>query len=429
MNLTFPKDQLQPIFDALSRANAAFADSYPGDPVERQPVHVVYGGAHLFKAGTQASLARNARDTFSRYLPTPDSLVTVLGIPVDVAPIVHDRIRHKLETEPVEDYRIDFEDGYGQRPDDEEDKDAVRAARELRQAHTAGQLPPFIGLRVKPLTQALAQRSVRTLDLFLTAILESGEMPRGFLINLPKITVPAQVKMFADLLSGLELRHNLPGGSLRIELMIETPQALQQLDILLEAARGRCFTLHFGAYDYMTACNISGAVQTLSHPAANFARQSLKVAAAQRGVFLSDGATTTLPIAPHRGADLSVEQQEENCSVIHRAMRLHYDDAIQSLQHGFYQGWDLHPAQIPTRYAAVYTFFLSGFDSAARRLKNFVAQAAQATRIGEVFDDAATAQGLLNYLLRALSSGAITEEEAIASGLTADQIRRRTFLA
>ncbi len=90
---------------------------------------------------------------------------------------------------------------------------------------------------------------------------------------------------------------------------------------------------------------------------------------------------------------------------------------------GFYQGWDLHPAQLPTRYAAVYAFFLEGLDAASDRLTNFVTKAAQATLVGEVFDDAATGQGLLNYFLRAMNCGAITEREAVEqSGLT----RRRT---
>ncbi len=415
MNLTFPEEQLRPAFAALFDANEAFAETFPGDPVERQPVHVVYGGAHRFKASTRTSLARNAREAFSRYLHDSRALTDVLGIPEAIASIVHARVGHKLDREPVEDFRIDFEDGYGLRSDAEEDGHALRAAQELRQALHTGDAPPFIGLRVKPFTAALAPRSVRTLDIFLTGLLSSGGLPPKFLVNLPKITTPAQVKVLADLLESIENRHNVASGALKMELMIETTQALQQIPVLLQAARGRCFALHFGAYDYMTGCNISGAAQTLSHSSADFARETLKIAAAQRGVFLSDGATTILPVG-------------QDAYVVHRAMKLHYEDVLHSLHHGYYQGWDLHPAQIPTRYAAVYTFFLSGFEMAARRLRNFVEQAAQATRIGEVFDDAATAQGLLTYLLRALNSGAITEEEALLSGLTADQLRRRTFL-
>jgi citrate lyase beta subunit len=241
-----------------------------------------------------------------------------------------------------------------------------------------------------------------------------------FLVNLPKITKPRQVAVLADLLSGIEYAFALPYGRIKVELMIETPQALDCIPDLIDASRGRCFGLHFGAYDYMTACNISGASQSLGHPMAFYARQRMQVAAAQRGVFLSDGATVTLPIPPHRGGEVNA---------MYAAMKLHYQDAMRSLENGLYQGWDLHPAQIPTRYAALYTYFLSSYEQASRRLKNFVEQAAQATRIGGVFDDAATAQGLVNYFLRALSCGALTEEEVLASGLSLDQIRRRSFSA
>src|SRR5436853_5244573 len=96
---------------------------------------------------------------------------------------------------------------------------------------------------------------------------------------------------------------------------------------------------------------------------------------------------------------------------------------------GFYQGWDLHPAQLPTRFAAVYSFFLEGLEPASERLRNFVRKAAQATLVGDVFDDAATGQGLLNYFLRALNCGAITEDEAVTmSGLTLDELRSRSFV-
>jgi hypothetical protein len=95
---------------------------------------------------------------------------------------------------------------------------------------------------------------------------------------------------------------------------------------------------------------------------------------------------------------------------------------------GFYQGWDLHPAQLPVRYAAVYSFFLEGLGAASTRLKNFIEKAAQATRVGEVFDDAASGQGLLNFFLRGISCGAITEGEAQKAGLTLAELQTRSFL-
>src|SRR5205085_3713686 len=108
--------------------------------------------------------------------------------------------------------------------------------------------------------------------------------------------------------------------------------------------------------------------------------------------------------------------------------RLSFSHIHHSLAGGFYQGWDLHPAQLPVRFAACYSFFLEGMSLASARLKNFIEKAAQATLVGDVFDDAATGQGLLNYFLRALNCGAITEDEALATGLTLDELRSRSFV-
>jgi hypothetical protein len=54
-------------------------------------------------------------------------------------------------------------------------------------------------------------------------------------------------------------------------------------------------------------------------------------------------------------------------------------------------------------------------------------RAAQASMVGDVFDDAATGQGLLNYFLRGLSCRAITEDEALATGLTLEELKSRSF--
>jgi hypothetical protein len=240
------------------------------------------------------------------------------------------------------------------------------------------------------------------------------------------------------LLTGLERSARLPRGSLRLELMIETTQAIlndhgeSNLPRLLKAARGRCAAAHFGTYDYTAACSITAAHQTMTHPACDFARQMMKVAYAGTGIWLSDGATNVLPVPLHAakdGAPLAVKQKEENRETVHRAWRLHYEHIQHSLVNAFYQGWDLHPAQLPTRYAAVYAFFLEGLDAAGERLRNFVARAAQATLVGEVFDDAATGQGLLNYFLRAINCGAISEEEAQRrSSLTHPELRSGSFV-
>jgi hypothetical protein len=192
---------------------------------------------------------------------------------------------------------------------------------------------------------------------------------------------------------------------------------------LLNAARGRCVAAHFGTYDYTASCSITAAYQDMLHPACDFARHMMQVSFGGTGVWLSDGATNILPVAPHRG-ELTTEQQTENRAVVHRAWKLHYEHVRHSLTSAFYQGWDLHPAQLPTRYAAVYTFFLEGLAAASERLRNFVAKAAQATLVGDVFDDAATGQGLLNYFLRAINCRALTEQEAQElTSLTLEELR------
>jgi citrate lyase beta subunit len=427
----------KPILARLRRANAAFAREYPGDPTGRQPVHTVYGGAHLFKADSVPKLGELAQKTLGEYAPGPQVLAEALGL-AGHADAVYARVKAKLSREPVEDYRIDFEDGYGNRPDAEEDAEAVRAAVEVGKGLKAGSLSPFIGIRIKPLTAELHVRALRTLDLFVTALVTEtrGKIPPGFVVTLPKVTIAEQVKAAAQLMGAIERKARLPAGALKLEIMVETPQSILgpgggvPLRALVAAAGGRCRGAHFGTYDYTASCNITAAHQSMDHPACDFARHVMQVSLAGSGVLLSDGATNVMPVPPHRAdaRGLTADQIRENHSVVRRAWRLHYDHVRHSLVHAYYQGWDLHPAQLPTRYAAVYAFFLEGLDAAARRLHAFTEKAAQATLLGEVFDDAATGQGLLNFFLRGLSCGALTTDEIARTGLTVDEIKGRSFL-
>jgi hypothetical protein len=298
-------------------------------------------------------------------------------------------------------------------------------------------LPPFIGIRIKPFTEELRARSMRTLDLFVTTLLEqtSGTLPPNFVVMFPKVVMPEQVTALVDWFDLFEQQASLPNGTLKMEMMIETTQSIISesgainLPRLLAAARGRCVAAHFGTYDYTASCSITAAHQHMLHPACDFARSMMQVAFAGTGIWLSDGATNIMPVAPHRGHSLTEEQLEENQTVIHNAWRLHYEHTRHSLTNAFYQGWDLHPAQLPIRYTAVYSFFLESLDAASERLRNFVAKAAQATLVGDVFDDAATGQGLLNYFLRAINCGAITEQEATElTSLTLEELRSGSFV-
>jgi citrate lyase beta subunit len=419
----------------VQAAHAKVAAHYKGDSGARQPVHTVYGGAHLFTSDTARKLGELALKSFDAYAADPAKFAEVLGIKPDLAATVHGRVRAKLAREAVEDFRIDFEDGYGNRPDDEEDAAAAAAGQAVAAGLAADTLPPFIGIRIKPLSSELAARSLRTLDIFVSELVGAtgGTLPPNFVITLPKITSREDLRTLVWALDRLEGALGLDAGALKLEIMVETTHCLIQPDgrimlpRLLDDARGRMVGAHFGTYDYTAGCDITAAHQRMGHPACDFAKHLMKVSFAQTGIALSDGATNIMPVGPHKGA-LTDAQKAENLAAIYGAWRLHASDVRHSLTNGFYQGWDLHPAQLPTRYGAVYGFFLEGLAAASQRLKNFVDKAAQATLVGDVFDDAATGQGLLNYFLRGISCGAVTEEEALATGLSLEEIRGRSFV-
>ncbi len=374
----------------LRDANAEVDRAYPGEPQSRQPVHSFYGGAHLFAPDICPKLGKLALRALEDNMPFP-------GVSDEVIAMV----RAKLQTEPVEDYHIDFEDGYGNRPDAEEDGHAEAAAKATAEAMRSNLLPPFLGIRIKPFTEEHRARSFRTLDLFLTTLLEhtGGVMPANFAVTLPKINTPAQTAALADLYDILEEQLHLASGSLKFEFMVETTQSVLMLPKILQASRGRCIGVHFGTYDYTAANGIIATHQHMLHPACDFARSMMKIALSGRGVFLSDGGTNVMPVGDRTS--------------VHRAWQLHFHHVRHSLINAFYQGWDLHPAQLVSRYAAVYSFFREGFEEAAARLRKFLEKSAQATLTGDVFDDAATAIGLMNYLRRAVSCGALTRGEIL----------------
>lgn len=436
---TLDPKALKAAFAALNRQNLLHMKRYPGDAIGRQPVHTVYGGAHLFKSDSAKKLGELSLRALSRYAPDAITFSRAVGMDEVLALKVYDRVVEKLKREPVEDFRIDFEDGYGHRPDAEEDGHAVSAAEEVAKGLADGALPPFIGIRIKTFSNELAARSARTLDIFLTTLVRAakGKLPDPFYVTLPKVAHPGQAAALHALLNAFEKKKKLKPNTIKVEIMVETPQSIIGFDgaaplrAMADALPGRCAGAHFGTYDYTASCGVTAAHQRMDHPSCDFARHAMQAALAGTGVNLSDGATNVLPVGPHRpSADgsLSAERSRENAEAVRRAWKRHYDDATRSLINGFYQGWDLHPAQLPTRYGAVYAFFLGGLPPATARLKNFIEKAARATLVGGVFDDAATGQGLLNYFLRARNCGAITEAEASATGLTPAEFASRSFL-
>jgi citrate lyase beta subunit len=371
----------------------------------------------LFRSDTALKLGKLAVRALDEYAPNAESFADAVGIRGDLAATVYQRVVEKLRREPVEDYRIDFEDGFGIRSDADEDAAVDAAAAQLNKGLSEGTLPPFIGIRVKSFGGESRTRARRTLDRFFQSV---GKLPEEFVVTLPKISAVDQVSAFMDAVA--------PHPDVGVELMVETSLSLSKLAELVELTGGRCLGAHFGPYDYTAALGITSHNQHLRHPACNFARSTMLLTLAGSGIALSDGPTNILPVPPYRGDALGAHQKTENRAVVYRAWKLHYENVRDALYNGFYQGWDLHPAQLPVRYAAVYSFFLEGVDAACERLRNFIRKAAQATMVGDVFDDAATGQGLRNYFLRAVSCGAIPETDIpTLTGLTFEQLGSARF--
>lgn len=384
----------------LEAADAALAAAYPGERPGRQPVHTLYVPGDLFHADLAAAYGAEA-------LRAVDEHGAVLLDLLSGDEALLQRVRDKLGSEPVEDLRIDFEDGYGPRPDEEEDRAVESAARDLRTALDGRSAPPGTGIRFKSLERPTRRRGLRTLALFVTTLADGGPLPDGFVVTLPKVTSVDQVEALAHVAGRLEAGLGLVAGSLRFEIQVETPQAVLGPDgtalvaRMIHASAGRCTGLHYGTYDYSASCGIAAAHQSLEHPAADHAKAVMQVAAAGTGVRLSDGSTNVLPVG---GRD-----------AVREAWRNHLRLVRRSLERGFYQGWDLHPAQLPTRYAATFAFYRGGLEVAGARLRNYVERQASG-----ILDEPATARALADFVLRGLDCAAVSSDEATtASGLDA----------
>jgi citrate lyase beta subunit len=350
----------------LAKHDAYLRARYPGDRAGRQPVHTAYIPADKISGfrgwGAQALAAMERYPFEFPHVPL---------------------VRSKLVREPIEDLRVDFEDGYGVRDDASEDA----AVRESAAVLLDGEQPPFLGIRIKSFEAATRRRALRTLDLFLS------HYPLPFVVTLPKVSGPDQVSALVVLCSRLEKAYE---RSLSFEIQIELPAAIVGANgravvaRLITAAAGRCVGLHFGTYDYTSALGIAAGHQALDHPAADYAKSVMQAAAAQTGVRLSDGSTNILPVG----------SGEEVAS----AWQLHHRLVSRSLARGFYQGWDLHPAQLPTRYSAAYEFFIAGRDVAVERLQRYLSR-----QESGIADEPATARALAGYLLRGLDCGALDD--------------------
>lgn len=384
----------------LAAADAQLVARYPGDDGRRQPVHTVYIPGNRYSAtmpaewGSTALAAANAAGGL-------DAVAALVGAssgtdcePETLAALVE----YKLTTEPIEDLRIDFEDGYGTFDDVTEDADVARAIAELRGALDAGTSTPFVGTRFKCLEAGTRARGLRTLDMFVSGLVDSGGLPDGLTLTLPKVTSVDQVEAMVAVASALEAAQGLPDGRIRFEVQVETPQAILGADgrapvaQFIHAGQGRVSSLHYGTYDYSASLGIAAAYQSMEHPAADHAKNVMQLAVAGTGVHMSDGSTNIVPVG-----------DPDNVAM---AWKLHARLVRRHLERGIYQGWDMHPAQLVTRYLATYAFYRGAFSPAATRLRNYVHQLDST-----VMDEPATARALATVIHRGSVCGALTVDE------------------
>jgi hypothetical protein len=386
----------------LVETDAFLVRAYPGEDGRRQPVHTVYVPADRYTVdlprqwGEQAAALVAAQGGWA-------ALCREVGVAEDLVEAVAERAAAKLAAEPIEDLRLDFEDGYGPRADEVEDADAVAVAERLAGALAAGDAPAFVGLRFKCFEAPTRRRGLRTLDLFLTTLIDrTGGLPDGLVITFPKVSTVSQVEAMVAACEAYENAAGLPAGRLGFEIQVETPQLILGADgtapvaAAIHAGGGRVTSLHYGTYDYSASLQVSAEYQSMEHPVADHAKVIMQAAVAGTGVHLSDGSTNILPV----GSDDQVRA----------AWRLHYRLVRRSLERAFYQGWDLHPAQLPTRFIATIAFYREGFERAASRLRAYLTKAG-----GAVMDEPATARALARYLYRGYACGAVTDLELITA--------------
>lgn len=387
--MPLPADVLARIDALLERVDDDLAARYPGGG-DIQPVHTVYVSAAGAAADIPAQWGADALDLMDRF----GEVFAELGDADALA-----AVRARLGTAPIQDLRLDFEDGYGRRPDEVEDADARAAGRALATVGT-----DRCGIRFKGLTVADRPRAVRTLELVLDG---AGGVPPGFVFTVPKLRAAEQATAAVWLCEALEQAHGIASGTLRFELQIESPQAVLGADGTATVARaiqlsdGRCIGLHYGTYDYSAACGIAPQQQALDHPVADHAKAVMMVAAAQTGVAVVDGSTQVMPT----GTDEQVRE----------AVLRHFRLVSRSLERGYYQGWDMHPGHLATRWLATYRFFRAALEAAGPRLQAYLDR-----RGGPVVDEPATAEALATVVLRGLSVGGFEPGDVLALAPAAD---------
>jgi hypothetical protein len=340
----------------------------------RLVAHVFYGGAHLFQSGLFTKMGERA-------LAHPE------------AGRVSEKVREKLRREPIEDFRIDFEDGFGFRSEAEEQEAATQAGIEFARMSNAGALPARIGIRPK----ADCRLAMQTLETFLKYA-TGAPLPKQLIVTQPKISKVEEAKRWREMLEKAEFRFGLPGMTLRHEILVEHPSAVRCLGEIAKACENRLDAAHFGCYDYLSAMQVPAPAQSLDHPYATQARWAMQQVMTPLGVQVSDGAYLQLPTG-------------EDATLREAAFEGHKQQILRAVNEGLYCGWDLHPGQLLSRYSALYEFFDRHLSEVRRRYRAFLAAQTKATVAGTQFDDAATVEGLLVFLRRGISCGAFTEKD------------------
>ncbi len=382
-------DVLAALDAALAADDADRMARYPGPPAGRQPLHTVYVPADQVTPSVVTQWGEAALAALAGHGPLPGGLEQHTDLVVA-----------KLQREPIEDLRVDLEDGYGLRDEAEEDAHTAAAGTAVAALVAAGTAPPLLGGRVKSQEPAPPRPSLRSLELFLRTAAPAGELPAGFRITLPKVTSVAQVSAFVTASAAVASSLGLPPPP--FEIQVETPQAVLGADgralvaPMLHASAGRCVGLHYGTYDYSASLGVGAPYQAMDHAVADHATSVMQLAAAGTGVPVSHGSTNVLPVG-------TTDQ-------VRAAWELHARLVRRALERGIYQGWDLHPAQLPTRYAATIAFYRDSFAAVANRLAAYLGKAASG-----LLDEPATAAAMAGFLCRALDAGAVTADEVVGA--------------
>ena len=328
---------------------------FPGDDGRRQPVHTVYVPADRYHPdlpaqwGAAAAACVEARRDRGGLAAPPG---WIDGSPPR-SPLASCA---KLAAEPIEDLRLDFEDGYGPRPDDEED-----ARRRGDGEPLADAAPPGPRRRCRPAVQVLRgadppPRATHPRPVPRHPARRPAACPTGWSSRCPRSARSSQVAGHGRRSAGGSRRRRTPRRSLRFEIQVETPQLIIGADGTRPVAAAdprRWRAGHRPALRHLRLQRLAAAsprpTRPCDHPAADFAKQ---VDAGGR--------------RRHRGAPVRRLHQRaagRRPAQVHAAWRLHAGLVRRALERGFYQGWDLHPAPaadplrrdlrvLPTRAAA-----------------------------------------------------------------------------